>query len=181
MKPFPQRSHFFMKIEKLVMERGGKKCSESIFRQVLGVFSFSYLMTLITRSINVIYGIQMIDFPMSLSCFELSALHQHLELWDPACTVWAPVWVLIPPISQFIHIQIIWKGFKPTHMCSHTFFTQMFSCLRSSSSTAHSLLSFSPLHQQLIILSHGMEAVNGDTHYKSGVKDGWCSLHILFI
>lgn len=64
-------------------------------------------MTLISRSINVIYGIQMIDFPMSLSCFELSALQQHLELWDPARTACAPVFVLIHPISPFNHIQII--------------------------------------------------------------------------
>lgn len=155
------------------------KRSEPIFRQVLGVFSFSYLITLISRSINVIYGIQMIDFPMSLSCFELSVLQQHLELREPAGTACAPV--LIHPISQFNHIQIIWKGFDPTHMRSHTFFTQMFSWLRSSSGTAHSLLCFSPLHQRLIILSHGMEAVNGDTHYESGVKDGWRSLHSLFI
>lgn len=171
-----------MKIERFCDGKWEKnKCSESIFRLVLGVFIFSYLITLISRSINVIYGIQMINFPMSLSCFELSALQQHLELWDPACTACAPVWVLVPPISQFNHFQIIWNGFDPTRMPSHTFLTQMFSCLRSSSGTAHSLLGFSPLHQQLIILSHGMEAVNGDTHYESGVKDGWRSLHSLFI
>lgn len=172
-----------MKIQRFCDGKRGKKtiCSESIFRQVLGVFSFSYLMTLISRSINVIHDIQMIDFSMSLSCFELSVLQQHLEPWDPACTLFTPLWVLIHPVSQFNHIQIIWKWFNPTCMRSHTFFTQMFSCLRSSSGTARSLFSFSPLHQRLIILSHGMEAVNGDTHYESVVKDGWPSLHSLFI
>lgn len=182
LKPFPQRSNLLWKLKGLRWKEGKKKRNaESHFRQVLGVFFFWYLMTLISRSLNVIYGIQMMDFPMSLSCFKLSPLQQHLELWGPACTACDPVWILIHPISQFNHIQIVWKGFDPTRVRSHTFFTQMFSCLRSSSGTAHSLLSFSPLHQRLIILSHGMEAVNGDTHYESGVKDGWRSLHSLFI
>lgn len=162
------KGQIFYENQKVCDGKREKMEMQSLFRQVLGVFSFSYLIILISRSINVIYGIQVINFPMSLSCFGLSCVGFSLGLDSSK--------LLIQPHSN--HFKGTWSN---THMCSHTFITQMFSCLRSSRGTAHSLLSFSPLHQRLIILSHGMGAVNGDTHYKAGVKDGWRSLHSLFI
>lgn len=135
------------------------------------VLPFSYTVSVIdrsanvlmSRSIKVIYGIQVILL-VRLYC---------------SATIGSIRGAGIQ--SQFNHMQIVSKGLDPTHICSHTFFTAMFSCLRSSRGAAHFLLRFSPLHHRLIILSHSMEAVNSDTHYKSGVKDGWRSLHSLFI
>lgn len=53
---------------------------------------------------------------------------------------------------------------------------------RSNNNTAHTLLSvFSPPHHWLIILSCSTGAVSSDTLYSLGVKDGWYSVHSLFI
>lgn len=85
------------------------------------------------------------------------------------------------PIHMHITHRSTFKYLAQREIKTHVLRCEVFSCLRSSNGTAHTLLSFSPLHHWLIILSHSMEAVNDDTHYKSGVKDGWRRLHSLFI